>query len=254
MKFYIIVTICLTIFTSSAMCADLTIYTEESRSGAHFTDKDGNPKGYVYELIVEMQKKMGDTTPIQFVPWARGYKLTMIKPNHALFSTTFTEERRPLFKWVGPVSQAVWIFYAKAGSGIKINALEDAKKVNLIGTYLDDVREQFLKKEGFTNLDSVPKDELNLKKLLAGRISLWAASPIAVSFAGKKLGIPIDGIEPVFTIMKKGLFIAFNKDTPDDIVNKWTKAYNDFRTDGTMEAIYKKWDKTIPTYQIPPAP
>ncbi|MBF0377288.1 MAG: hypothetical protein HQK72_07370 [Desulfamplus sp.] len=54
--------------------------------------------------------------------------------------------------------------------------------------------------------------------------------------------------------MEKGLFIAFNKDTSDEIVNKWAKAYNDVRSDGTMEAIYKKWDTSIPTYQIPKAP
>ncbi|MBF0377287.1 MAG: hypothetical protein HQK72_07365 [Desulfamplus sp.] len=53
----------LTFFSSPVMCADLTIYTEESPN-AHFTDKDGKATGYVYELVIEMQKRMGDTTPI----------------------------------------------------------------------------------------------------------------------------------------------------------------------------------------------
>ncbi|MBF0258915.1 MAG: ABC transporter substrate-binding protein [Desulfamplus sp.] len=241
------------LFSSSVICADLTIYTEESPN-SHYMDKDGKITGYVYELVLEMQKKMGDTTPIQMVPWARGYNLATTKPNIALFSTTFTEERRSLFKWVGPVLEVEWVLYAKAGSGIKINSLDDAKIVKSIGTYRDDVREQFLKSHGFTNLDSVTEDELNLKKLIGNRISLWAASSDTAPLIAAKLGISLDSFEAVFKMDSNGLFIAFNKDTSDDIVNAWAKAYDDVRADGTMAAIYKKWNVNIPTYQIPAAP
>ncbi|MBF0377295.1 MAG: hypothetical protein HQK72_07405 [Desulfamplus sp.] len=40
----------------------------------------------------------------------------------------------------------------------------------------------------------------------------------------------------------------------DEIVSKWEKAYNEVSSDGTMEAIYKKWNVAMPTYKIPPAP
>ncbi|MBF0469201.1 MAG: ABC transporter substrate-binding protein [Desulfamplus sp.] len=241
------------LFISSANCADLTIYTEDTPN-SHFTDKDGQIKGYVHEVVLEMQKKMGDTTPIQMVPWARGYNLAITKPNIALFSTTFTEERRNLFKWVGPVYESVWVMYAKAGSGVKINSLEDAKAVKSIGAYRDDVREQFLKSNGFTNLDSITDNDLNLKKLVGNRITLWISGNDEAPLIAERLGIPMDSIEPVFKMDSSGLFIAFNKDTPDDIVNAWAKAYDEVRADGTMAAIYKKWNMEIPTYQIPPAP
>ncbi|MBF0377293.1 MAG: ABC transporter substrate-binding protein [Desulfamplus sp.] len=235
---------------SSAICSELTLYTEESAK-SHFTDKDGKLTGYVYEFVLAMQKKMGDTTPIEMVPWARGYHFATTQPNVAIFSTTFTEERRNLFKWVGPVSESIWVLYAKAGSGIKIKTLEDAKKFKSIGTYKDDVREQFLKEKGFTNLDSARDDKLNLKKLIANRIDLWASSLDRTPFIAQELGVPMNSIEPVLTMLEKGLFIAFSKDTPDKIVNKWAKAYDDLRSDGTMEAIYKKWDIPVPKYQIP---
>ncbi|MBF0229561.1 MAG: ABC transporter substrate-binding protein [Desulfamplus sp.] len=243
----------LILISSSAISAELTIYTEESPT-SHYTDKDGKLTGYVYELVVEMQKRMGDTTKIQMVPWARGYNLAITKPNIALFSTTFTEERRNLFKWVGPLFESVWMFYAKAGSNIKMNTLDDAKTLKSIGTYRDDVREQFLKSKGFTNLDTVTDDSLNLKKLMGDRISIWVASSDTAPSIAEKLEIPMDSMEVVFKIPADGLFIAFNKDTSDEIVSKWEKAYNEVRSDGTMEAIYKKWNASMPTYKIPPAP
>ncbi|MBF0199746.1 MAG: ABC transporter substrate-binding protein [Desulfamplus sp.] len=243
-------------FTLFGICSaniSLTLYTEES-ANSHYTDKDGKLKGYVYELVLEMQKRMGDTTPITMAPWARGYHFAITEPNTAIFSTTFTEERRPLFKWVGPVSASVWIFYAKAGSGIKLETLDDARSLKSIGTYRDDVWDIFLKDQGFTNVESARVDYLNLKKLMADRISVWASTLDRTPEIAKNLGISMDMIEPVLKVMEKGLFIAFNKDTSDDIVNRWQNTYNEVLADGTMEAIYKKWNVTVPTYEIPQIP
>ena len=63
------------------------------------------------------------------MPWAQGYTMAQRQPNVALYSTTRTESRENLFKWVGPLATMKWVFFAKAGSGIKISSLDDAKKV-----------------------------------------------------------------------------------------------------------------------------
>ena len=222
----------------------LTIYTEHSPY-AQYLDEDGQPKGYVYELVLEMQKIMQDSTPIHFVPWARGYQLALTQPNTALFSTTLTEERRPLFKWVGPVAETVWAFYAAKDSDIVIESLEDAKAVKRIGTYTGDVREAFLKEQGFTNLDSAPDNDSNLRKLIAGRITLWITSPSMVQrMAG--MGFPRDSVKKVYTVDRKELFIAFNKDTSDKIVEQWAQAYVQVSEDGTMQAIFDRWGEKVP--------
>lgn len=249
---FIIISLIVPLYSSSAICSNLTIYTEESPK-AHFKDADGKITGYVYEFVLAMQKKMGDKTPIQMVPWEKGYQLVSTKPNVALFSTTFTEERRPLFKWVGPVSESVWVLYAKTGSDIKLKSLEDAKRLKKIGTYKGDVREEFLKEKGFTNLDSVTEDSLNLKRLMENTIEVWVSSRDKAPFIAKQIGIPMESIQPVLKMVEKGLFIVFNVDTSDDIVDKWSGAYDALRSDGTMEAIYNKWNVAVPQYQIPVA-
>ena len=51
------------------------------------------------------------------------------------FEMSYTKVREDKFKWVGPLATKRDILVAKKGSGIKINSLEDAKKVKCIGTY-----------------------------------------------------------------------------------------------------------------------
>ncbi len=250
-----IVILLLSLFsTATASGQDLVIYTEHSPYAQYVDEEDGRPKGYVYELVLEIQRRMQDDTPIHFVPWARGYQQAMNRPNTALFSTTFTEERRPLFKWVGPVLESVWVLYAAADADVVIESLDDARVVQRVGTYRDDVREKYLLEQGFTNLDSAPDNESNFRKLLAGRINLWISSRGMAERMARKLGYPEDSVKQVHVVAEKGLFIAFHKDTSVDIVEQWTQAYAQVREDGTMQAIFDRWNVELPRYLIPPGP
>ena len=68
------------------------------------------------------------------------------------------------FNWIGPLSGKRDILAAKKGSGIKINKLEDAKKVEHIGTLRNDTKEIFLKRHGFNNLVPTHDDQRNANK------------------------------------------------------------------------------------------
>jgi len=39
----------------------------------------------------------------------------------------------------------------------------------------------------------------------------------------------------------KDLYIAFNKNTPDTIIEKWQKALDDIKKDGTYQKILNKY-------------
>ena len=60
---------------------------------------------------------------------------------------------------------------AHADNPVSIASLEDARSYS-IGTYKDDVAETHMKDAGM-NIVSTSKEELNIKKLKAGRIDLW---------------------------------------------------------------------------------
>ena len=204
--------------------------------------KDGVLVGPSVEIVKEIQKRVGSREDIKVYPWARAYKMALEDENVVLFGMTHTKAREDIFKWVGPLATKRDILVAKKDSGIKINSLEDAKKVNRIGTLRDDTRERLLQSHGFTNLESVSDEQKNAKKLVMGRIDLWAYKQPGLKTVCELAGVDYNEIEEIYHLRVIDVSIAFSKRTSDSIVQKWRKAFNDMIADGTVKKIRDKWD------------
>ena len=131
------------------------------------------------------------------------------------------------------------------GSGIKINSLEDAKKVGRIGTLRDDTRERLLKSEGFTNLEPVSDEGLNAQKLVLGRIDLWAYKKPGLRTVCDLAGVDYNELEEVYHLREINISIAFSKQTADSIVGAWKRAFEAMHADGTIMQIRKKWNMKL---------
>lgn len=204
--------------------------------------RDGKLIGPSVEIVQEILKRINSNEEIQVFPWARAYKMVLEQENIVLFGMTYTEDRRDKFHWVGPLATKRDILVGKKGTGIKIDTLNDAKKVNRIGTLRDDTREQFLKKNGFKNLESVSDEQLNAKKLSLGRIDLWAYKQPGLKTVCDLAGVNYDDLEEVYHLRKIDVSIAFSKKTSEVIVKKWRDAFNDMIADGTVSEIWSKWN------------
>ena len=210
----------------------------------NYKDKKGNITGITTEIVREILSKIGEKDNIKIMPWARAYRDIQSKPNKVLFSMTRTKQREFMFKWVGPIADNSWVFYAKNNSTIKINSLKDAKNDRYkVGTYLDGANELHLKEQGFYNLYSVPDDLLNVKKLIRGRIHLWAAGETQGLYKAKQLGIDPNKLKKVFKIKDTKLYIAFSRTTPDSVINFWRNELNMMKKDGRYQAIMDKYLK-----------
>ena len=162
--------------------------------------------------------------------------------NVILFGMTYTKVRKDKFKWVGPLATKRDILVAKKGSGIKIEDLEDAKKVKSIGTLIDDTRGRLLERNGFSNLEPVSDEQLNAKKLAIGRIDLWAYKIPGLRTVCDLAGVDYTKFEEVYHLREIDLMIAFSKKTSDSIVQKWRDAFNEMLADGAIMKIRKKWN------------
>ena len=207
-----------------------------------FKAPDGSLTGLTVEVVLEIQKRVGNTDPIQMLPWARGLKMLNEEPNTVLFTMARTAERNDLYQWVGPVSEEIMGLYAKADSPLRIKSLDDAKKVRAIGVYRNDIRDQYLTNKGFTNLYRVIEAAQNYKMLMLGRIDLLASSE------GDVAGSKFKGLKMVFPLMTTQMFIAMNQETDPTVVAKWNEALTTMKADGTFKAIYHKYypDRNLP--------
>jgi polar amino acid transport system substrate-binding protein len=233
----------LCLICSSAMAAsvdDVVFMTEQYPP--YNLEKDDEVTGIAVDILTLMLKRTGSALTrddIQLLPWARGYKRVLSEPNTCLFSTTRTEEREDLFKWVGPIAPNKVGLIGKKESNMEISSTEDIAKYK-IGTIIDDVAELHLVNAGI-ELDSlarVTSTVQNIKKLNLGRIDLWGYGENVAMWELKANGLNSADYEMVYVLdASKELFFALNKDTPDSVIQELQSALDSIKQDGEYQKI-----------------
>ncbi|MBN1969390.1 MAG: ABC transporter substrate-binding protein [Candidatus Delongbacteria bacterium] len=235
-------------FLSNLFSEKLSILTIEEAPSSYIEIQNGKKivKGFVVDFVKEIQKEIGDSTTIEILPEARVFQKAVNEPNIIFFSFSRTPEREDSFYWITPVIRKPWTFYGKKDSGIKINILSDLHKVNCIGVVRGDVREGWLKTNGFSNVEDVTRHEQNLRKLMLDRITLIFYEPQGLAYLCNLLDYSINDIEPVFTPYVSDVYIAISKNgTSQELVDKWKDAANKLKDIGVFRRIAEEWSSYI---------
>ncbi|MDA3928833.1 MAG: transporter substrate-binding domain-containing protein [Prolixibacteraceae bacterium] len=218
----------------------LQIYTEPYPP-LTFLDNTGGITGYGSDIVKEIMKRHDLFYKINLSSWSNGYQLTLNNPNLCLYTMDRTEIREDLFQWVGPIgTNTTWI-YTKAGSGITINSLDDAKNLEAIGTVDSWFSTQHLQEEGFENLVYDSDPEVLAKMLLNDEINAFVCTDITFPTILKDLDYSNNNVIPAFSLLASDFYIGFSNNTSTTIVNNWQQTLESIKTDGTFNAIHTKW-------------
>jgi polar amino acid transport system substrate-binding protein len=223
----------------AAMSADLRVLAEPN--GRAVRTVNGKLDGWAVNIVHELMHRTHCRARIEPMPWARAYAIAPGKPGVVLFPATRTEERAPLFHWVGPIFRVHWCFLARKGSGIVIHSLDDARKVGSIGTYIGDARDRYLTAQGFTNLQRTTNDATNYRKLEYGRLDLIVGSDTGLASMVEAAGIDPDNFESVFPLKEVDLYVALSRETSPSTVRAWRQVFSALREDGTLADILSRW-------------
>lgn len=222
----------------------LQLFTETSPPSSML--ENGRVVGISTNKVREMMTRAGIGYTIELLPWKRAYGAALERADACVFSTTRTPEREALFKWIGPTDEADWVLMARAGSGIKLSTLEDARRYT-IGTYNGDVRDQYLRQRGF-KVDPAPDDWINPSKLMLGRIDLWAAALRSGSTVLERHGWD-KRLYRALTFKQIRVYLACNRAVPDALVARMNAALDTMRRDGSarrIERSYENWNPPLP--------
>ena len=203
--------------------------------------KNGKVTGFVTDMVRAISVRQGIQDNIRLTSWDEAYKAALSNPNVVLFSAEKTDEREKLFQWVGPVGKNNAIFYAKKGSNIRINSLDEARKLAAIATTANWFTEQDLKRRGFANLVSAPLPTDNVRVLMQGEVTLSVFTDITVAEIVRNAGYTMDNLEPVFIVSNTYFYIALSLGTPPETVKKWQSILDELKEDGTFEKIYRSY-------------
>jgi polar amino acid transport system substrate-binding protein len=222
---------------------DLVLLTENfppynmAKNGKNFA-QDENINGIAVDIVREMFKRAEITYSLTLrFPWERIYKLTLEKPGYGVFVMARLPDREKLFKWVGPIGPDDWVMLAKADSKISLETLEDARRYK-IGAYKGDAIAETLAKQGLNPI-VVLRDQDNAKKLVSGQIDLWATGDPAGRYLARQDGVT--GLKTVLRFNSAELYLALNREVPDETVAKLQAALDQLRKDGVVDEIMGRY-------------
>lgn len=206
-------------------------------NGKNFAQED-NIDGIAVDIVREMFKRAGIqySMTLRF-PWDRIYKLALEKPGYGVFVTARLPERETLFKWVGPIGPDDWVLLGKTDSSITLNSLEEAKQYK-VGAYKGDAIAEHLVEKGLEPITAL-RDTENAKKLMAGQIDLWATGDPAGRYLAKQEGI--SGLKTILRFDSAELYLALNKDVPDEVVQKLQAELDKMRSEGFVDDILNNY-------------
>ncbi len=189
--------------------------------------------GLATDLVKAVMDRAGVAYRIDPLPWQRAYQAALNQTDTCVFSTTVTEERQPLFRWVGPLVNNDWVLFAAPGSTIAVASLDDARQYR-IGGYQGDAVQVFLTQQGFT-VDAVAEDRLNVRKLTGGRIDLWATGSQLGPYLAQQEGV--EGLRAIHTFRSTEMGLACNPGVDEALIGRLNAALQALRADGTYETI-----------------
>lgn len=196
--------------------------------------RDESISGIAADIIREMFQRAGiDYTLTLRFPWERIYKMALETPGYGVFVTARLPEREELFKWVGPIGPDDWVLLARGDSTISVDNLEQAGQYR-IGAYKGDAIAEHLIARGLQPSLAL-RDQNNVEKLQSGAIELWATGDPAGRFLAKQQGVT--GLKRVLRFDSAELFLALNRQVPDETVEKLQNALDQMRADGTINTI-----------------
>jgi polar amino acid transport system substrate-binding protein len=212
-------------------------------------EEDGAVVGISADLLLLAMETAGHPAPrsaIRILPWARAYTIVQREPDTVLFSMARTEQREPLFQWVGPIYDLTIGLIARRDRNIVMDSMADAGQY-AIGTIRDGAPEQLVISAGYPEekLERLTDPSLNLKKLEAGRIDLFAFNVPTTFFMMRRAGMDPGDYEVVYTLKKTSLFYGFHKDTDPAMIRELNAAVLDLKKpDETGRSRYKEIVKT----------
>lgn len=245
-KFQIgVMALVLSFFSSISFGEDkLRLYTENyppynmSNSGQPFAHKAEDISGLCTELVKAILKHSKVDFSLKLREWSAGLNRAQKRPNHAIFCTAKTEERDPYFHWIGPLTEIEWTLFAKPGSKIKLESLDDAKKYR-IGGYKGDVLSDYLIEKGF-DVVTIANDALNPRKLMLDQIDLWITDGLSGPYLASE-SEDIEDLTKVLVFRTTPLYLAVNVESNEKIVNELNNAFELIQNNGEADAIRSQY-------------
>lgn len=224
---------------AQAQAQQRLVLTTEEYPPYNMSDAQGRVTGLATDIVRSLLDSAGIEYEITVYPWARAIAMARTQVNTCVFSMSRTPEREELYRWIGPLVSNDWTLFARSGASQPAH-LEEVQNMR-IGSYQGDAIISYLQTRGYI-VEAAPNDDANPRKLLAGRIDYWATGRLIGQYRLKQQGIT--NIEPVLNFNRTEMYLACQKQLPEDTVRQLNSQLQLLHQKGVIKAIYARFGYT----------
>ncbi len=215
-------------------------------------EENGQIQGIDYEFILEISKRVGFNPKIMLVPFKRGLHLLENGTADGSFQIYYKKERESFLIYSDiPMHYSNVSIYVRNDDNFIFNKIEDlyGKKVGIQSGFFISPEFQKAVDEQKIVVDEAKECEMNLKKLVVGRIDCFISSSQIAMFYINNLGFQekIKSL-PTLVVPEKGTYLALSKNGKNikdkhDFIKKINVAMKEIIEDGTYDKIQNKYLK-----------
>nr|WP_319761111.1 transporter substrate-binding domain-containing protein [Maridesulfovibrio sp.] len=239
------------IFTCCVHAKSLCIVTLNNAPQAYM--ENGSPAGFLVEMVEEAVRRSGYSADIYIVPWIRALALVRSGDADAIFHAYHTEERKKFLRYTDTsLLQEKVVAIRRKGDDVYFDLNFSGAEKYIAGVGRDysygEKVDQALKEKKFKRIEVASDFDLNVQKLLYGRIDFFFADyyPVLKILNDKHL---LDEVEPVLSTetglplvySKSESYLAFSRKTKSEVFIKVNSALKQMKVDGTFKQIMLRY-------------
>lgn len=217
--------------------AEVRVVLPNIRPYAYYEGK-GIAKGIDVDLVAAVSAQTGLKVKPQVMPLPRVIAYVEHGPKTISFLAQ-TPERKYGAIWLVDVFEVPFVFITRRDSKLDIGSLDAAKSLS-VGVALNSIGAQMVRQARLPYVDFASDEVTNARKLMAGRIDTWLASPLAASAALKELEIPHD-VHYGPAIATSHIWLVVSKDTSEADKRVWSDAIIALKNNGELANIRARW-------------
>ncbi len=166
------------------------------------------------QRVRQILEQTGVDYSIQIRTWPVSYRRASERPGYGIFPLERNDELESIFEFVGPVAEYQWVVYLRASSDREVSSLNDLQGLK-VGGYQNSPITEYLTEQG-VEVEELPYDALNLKKLTLGYIDAWVTYNVNAESIAREAGYPMP--RPAWVVKTVDVYLGINKGSEDELL------------------------------------
>ncbi|MBV8124415.1 MAG: transporter substrate-binding domain-containing protein [Burkholderiaceae bacterium] len=201
--------------------------------------------GALSEMVQEMQRRVGSSSTIQFLPWSRAQLMAQTQPRTLIYPLTRTQERESQYQWLVKLYEQNFVFIAPRKSGLDLKDVGKLRELR-VAVMRGSATAAQLRLLGLRHPLEANTVEDMARMLRSGVCDVLLGSEAIDLRVLDQRGMPASELSvsaPVFTGI---IWLGASKDITDQQALAWRQAMLELQSNGSYQRILKKYQLPMP--------